>query len=431
MFPIFLSGCFLVELMGEKLTNFTCPRMCHCSSEADIHCDNIGLKSLPPDIPSSAVSLNLAGNLLQILTFNTFRNTPSLEMLQINQNSLTFLYPGAFIALCNLKELNLSKNSRLTYLHAHTFKGLFNLISLDLSHCNIFEIHPLVFSHLLSLETLDLASNNVRYIPQAFRKLHNITKLSLENNHIEAIGRNSFRNQQALQILNLRRNRIWVIQNDAFNQLNKLHVLNLGHNSISHLPNQLFSGLIHLKIMYLEANKIVRINCSFNSLVNLKKLHLNNNRITHITRNAFVSLTQLQLLHLSKNNLTTIPSHLFKYMPKLSHVFLSFNPWSCDCSMAWIAHWLISYDGLIKGLHCIYALSHTTASDILTQEGTICPEEKISEDNCIDISLNMSPKCPAPICFLITVLCCCLLILITEQKVLIIQIVMCTALVWL
>ncbi|XP_053330025.1 nyctalopin-like [Spea bombifrons] len=391
-------------MIGDAFSNTTCPSLCHCSSDDDVYCDKMGFRSLPLNLPVSAVSLYLEGNLFRVLTFNAFKNVPILQNLWINQNNLTFLYPGAFISLNNLKELNLSENSRLTYLHAHTFRGLFSLIFLDLSSCNLFEIHPLVFSHVVSLEVLNLGSNKFHYIPQALRKLHNLTTLSLENNHIEAIGKNSFKNQQALRDLNLRRNRIWVIENDAFNELNKLNVLNLGHNSLSYLPNQLFSDLIQVRIMYLEANWITRINCSFNSLVNLKKLHLNNNRIMHIAHNAFSSLKELQFLHLNKNNLTSIPGDLFANMPKLKHVFLSFNPWSCDCRMAWIANWMLTYNGAVRGLHCVYALSYKTGSGVFTQKGTLCSHEKAVDDRCVEISMSSAPKRTNSLCVISIIL---------------------------
>ncbi|XP_063289498.1 nyctalopin-like [Pelobates fuscus] len=392
MFAVILPGCILGGLIGDDPPNVTCPDLCHCTSDDDISCTKLGFKKLPHDLPASTISLNLEGNYLRILMFNEFKNVPSLQVLWVSQNNLTFLYPGAFISLSNLRELNLRKNSRLTYLHAHTFRGLLNLISLDISHCNIFEIHPLVFSHLVSLEALELGFNKIHYIPEALRKLRNVTKLSLENNLIEAIGKNSFKYQQALEDLSLRRNRIWVIESDAFDQLNKLNVLNLGHNSLSYLPNQIFRSLRQLRIMYLEANKISTINCSFNSLVNLKKLHLNNNRITSITQNAFSSLNQLQMLHLSKNNLTFIPSYLFSNMPKLKHVFVSSNPWSCDCRMSWTANWMLTYTGAIHGLHCVFALSYATTSDVFTQNGILCSQEKGTDDRCIEISTDASPK---------------------------------------
>ncbi|XP_040262268.1 insulin-like growth factor-binding protein complex acid labile subunit [Bufo bufo] len=387
---VILCGCFAKA--SNDVSNATCPAVCKCSSDDEVFCYKVGIKNLPPDLPASSMLLNLAGNVIRILPFNAFRDVPALQVLWLNQNNLTFLYPGAFIALGNLKELNLSWNPRLTYLHAHTFRGLVTLISLDLSHCNVFDIHPLVFLYVSSLEFLDLSSNKMNYIPQALRKLHNVTRLSMENNHIAAIGKNSFKCQQALEDLNLQRNRIWAIHEEAFNHLNKLSVLNLGHNFISHLPNQLFSGLDQLRIMYLQANKIDKINCSFNGLVRLKKLHLNNNRITHIRHNAFSSLKQLQFLQLNKNNLTSLPHYLFSRMPKLKGVFLSYNPWSCECSMAWIANWMVTYKGTIQGLNCIFALTYRTTSEVFTHNGVVCFQDDMDEDDtCLESSLDSAP----------------------------------------
>lgn len=388
---VILCGCF-AEAFND-VSNTTCPVVCQCTSDDEVYCYKVGIESLPPDLPASSMLLNLAGNLIRILPFNAFRDVPALQILWLNQNNLIFLYPDAFIALGNLKELNLSRNARLTYLHSYTFRGLLNLISLDLSHCNIFDIHPVVFSHVSSLEFLDLSSNKMHFIPQALRKLHNMTRLSLENNRIEAIGKNSFKYQEALEDLNLRRNRIWAIQVEAFNQMNKLSVLNLGHNSISHLPNQLFSGLDQLRIMYLQANKIDKINCSFNELVHLKKLHLNNNGITHITHNAFSALKQLQVLQLNKNNLTSLPSHLFLRMPKLKDVYLSYNPWSCDCSMAWIANWMVTYQGAIQGLNCVFAMSYRTTSEVFTHNGMVCIQDNMAEeDTCLESCIDSAPE---------------------------------------
>ncbi|XP_018412204.1 PREDICTED: nyctalopin-like [Nanorana parkeri] len=405
LISVILGGFTVLEITSES-RNVICPSLCKCSADHDIYCNKMGIEDLPPDLPPSAVTLNLAVNQIRILHFDAFKVVPSLQMLWLNQNNLTFLYPGVFIALNNLKELNLSKNQRLTYLHAHTFRGLSSLVSLDLSHCNIFEIHPFVFTHLPSLEVLSLASNKIHYVPQALRKLHNVTRLSMENNFIEAIGKNSFKNQQALQALNLRRNQIWAIQHEAFNQLNKLSVLNLGHNSLSHLPNQLFSGLDELRIMYLEANRIVKINCSFNRLVNLKKLHLNNNLITHITRNAFSNLKQLQFLHLNKNSLTSVPSYLFLQMPNLKSVFLSFNPWSCDCSMAWIATWMVDYKGIVQGLNCVFALSYRTNSEIFTGKGVTCFHEDITEEQCVESSTDSASALTVIPYVIFTILIC-------------------------
>ncbi|KGL90657.1 Slit 3 protein, partial [Charadrius vociferus] len=163
-----------------------CPSMCKCAPEEIIHCNRAGLRALPGEIAASTVSLNLSNNYLRILTANTFRNLTFLHSLWLDGNNLTFLSPGTFHALSNL----------------------------DLSHCNIFEIHPLLFSHLPSLERLDLASNNMRYVPQAFRNLSSLTTLNLYLNN----------------------NQISSISDSAFSYLNKLHFLHLSKNNLSSLP---------------------------------------------------------------------------------------------------------------------------------------------------------------------------------------------------
>ncbi|XP_054851813.1 nyctalopin-like [Eublepharis macularius] len=335
--------------------------MCKCSFDAIIYCSRAGLRSLPRDIIASTISLNLSNNFLRILAADDFSNLTFLNSLWLDHNNLTFLYPGAFKSLYNLRVLYLSRNSRLTYLHANTFQGLGNLITLDLSHCNLFEIHPVVFSHLPSLEVLDLTANNMRYIPQAFQSLTSLTRLSLERNHIEAVGRDSLKVMRALKDLNLRKNRIWAIHQDAFLQLDRLRVLNLGHNCLSDLPNRLFSGLAQLKTMHLEANRFTRINCSFYGLRSLKKLYLNNNRIAFIAATAFSHLKELSFLHLNRNNLSYFSSRLFTELPKLRYVFLSHNPWQCDCGMLWFAVWILTYQGVIEGLHCAFPAVHNTS----------------------------------------------------------------------
>uniref|UniRef100_A0A8C4VSD7 LRRNT domain-containing protein n=1 Tax=Gopherus evgoodei TaxID=1825980 RepID=A0A8C4VSD7_9SAUR len=217
MFFLILSLFPCAARIGLGVSVAACPSMCKCSPEDTIRCNKAGLRTLPAELATSAVSLNLSNNLLRILTANTFRNLTFLRSLWLDRNNLTFLYPGTFSALSNLRELDLGWNS-------------------------------------------------------------------------------PFRSLSTLYELNLRKNRIWTIQNDAFAMLNRLGLLDLGHNHISDLPNQLFSGLIQLKTMHLEANKIIRINCSFNSLRNLRKLYLNNNHISSISQCAFPVLHNQTLL---------------------------------------------------------------------------------------------------------------------------------------
>ncbi|KAJ6653784.1 hypothetical protein lerEdw1_008714 [Lerista edwardsae] len=336
--------------------------MCRCSPDATTSCDRAGLRSLPREITDSTVSLRLSGNFLRLLTADAFGNLTFLSSLWLDHNNLTFLYPGAFRSLCNLRVLQLSRNPWLTYLHANTFQGLGSLISLDLSHCNLFELHPL-----------------------AFRSLASLTRLSLEKNHIEALGRDSLKELRALAELNLRRNRLWTVQQGAFLPLERLGVLNLGHNRLADLPDGLFSGLSRLKTLHLEANRLTRINCSLSGLPSLRKLYLNNNRIGAITGSAFAHLPELSFLHLNRNNLSRLSGHLFTALPKLRFVFLSHNPWRCDCGMLWFGPWILTYRGVIEGLHCaIPAVRNQSLLTLLAQDASGCspPPGLVPEETC-------------------------------------------------
>nr|XP_025966827.1 nyctalopin-like [Dromaius novaehollandiae] len=337
--------------LGANISD-PCPSVCKCTPEAIIRCNRAGLSALPAEIAASTVSLNLSNNYLRILSPNAFGNLTSLHSLWLDGNSLSFLAPGTFLALGQLRELHLSGNSRLTSLHPNAFRGLRNLASLDLSHCRIFEIHPLLFSHLPSLERLDLASNNMRYVPRAFGNLSSLATLSLEGNHIEALGRDSLRDLEALYELNLRRNRIWIIQTGAFAKLLRLGVLNLGHNHIADLPNRLFDGLIQLKTLHLEANRLTGVGCAFRQLPNLRSLYLNNNQLSSISPSAFARLTKLRFLHLNKNNLSSLPARLLAQLPGLKHVFLAHNPWQCGCDLLWVSRRAASSGGTVEGLPC-------------------------------------------------------------------------------
>ncbi|XP_075797320.1 uncharacterized protein LOC142831312, partial [Pelodiscus sinensis] len=352
MFSLILSLLACAVRLGLARAGAACPRVCKCSSADTVHCASAGLRTLPAELAASAVSVRLSDNMLRVLTPSTFRNLTALRSLWLDRNQLTFLYPGTFSALGQLRELDLSRNPRLTFLHANTFRGLSGLTRLDLSRCNLFEIHPLVFAPLLSLRALDLASNNLRYIPQAFRGLASLARLSLERNHIEAIGRASLKSLPALYDLNLRKNGIGTVQHAAFTALSRLGVLHLGHNRIADLPNQLFEGLSQLTTMHLEANRLSSINCSFNSLPNLRTLYLNNNRIASISHAAFARLRKLQFLHLSKNNLSSLPAPVLAALPQLKFLLLAHNPWNCDCKMGWFPSWRATYRGAVEGLQC-------------------------------------------------------------------------------
>uniref|UniRef100_A0A8C3NBF4 Uncharacterized protein n=1 Tax=Geospiza parvula TaxID=87175 RepID=A0A8C3NBF4_GEOPR len=165
---IFIFTCAAKAGLSLNVSN-SCPSMCKCTPEETILCNRAGLKTLPGEIAPSTISLNLSNNYLRILNTNTFRNLTFLHSLWLDGNNLTFLTPGTFHALSRLQELHLSRNSRLTYLHANTFRGLLNLISLDLNlylnNNQISSISNSAFLYLNKLHFLHLSRNNLSSLP--------------------------------------------------------------------------------------------------------------------------------------------------------------------------------------------------------------------------------------------------------------------------
>uniref|UniRef100_A0A663EX37 LRRCT domain-containing protein n=1 Tax=Aquila chrysaetos chrysaetos TaxID=223781 RepID=A0A663EX37_AQUCH len=253
--------CYLLLLAGLSLNiSDSCPSMCKCAPEEIIHCNRAGLRALPGEIAASTVSLNLSNNYLRILTTNTFRNLTFLHSLWLDGNNLTFLSPGTFHSLSKLRELHLSRNSRLTYLHANTFRGLLNLISLDLSHSfrNLSSLMRLSLEgnhiELLRLGMLNLGHNFIADLPnQLFDGLIQLKTMHLEANRITAVDC-TFRHLLNLRNLYLNNNQISSISDSAFSYLNKLHFLHLSKNNLSSLPIRLLAELPKLKYVFLSHN---------------------------------------------------------------------------------------------------------------------------------------------------------------------------------
>uniref|UniRef100_A0A8C3SLP3 Uncharacterized protein n=1 Tax=Chelydra serpentina TaxID=8475 RepID=A0A8C3SLP3_CHESE len=223
--------------------------ICKCSPEDTIHCNKAGLRTLPAELAASAVSLNLSNNLLRVLTANTFQNLTFLRSLWLDRNNLTFLYPGTFSALSNLRELDLGWNSRLTHLHDlkalselnlrknriwtiqnDAFAMLNRLGVLDLGHNRISDLPNQLFSGLIQLKTMHLEANRISRIDCSFNSLLNLRKLYLNNNHISSISHTAFSGLEKLQFLHLNKNRLSSLPKHLFAELPKLKYVFLSHN---------------------------------------------------------------------------------------------------------------------------------------------------------------------------------------------------------
>ena len=86
--------------------------------------------------------------------------------------------------------------------------------------------------------------------------LQGITRLELNNVHLQRIEPGSFRNMSRLEYLVIVHNNITVLKGNTFEGLLNLYFLDLSDNSTSKLESRVFSGLLNLRHFEVRFNNI-------------------------------------------------------------------------------------------------------------------------------------------------------------------------------
>ncbi|XP_029567578.1 matrix-remodeling-associated protein 5 isoform X2 [Salmo trutta] len=235
-----------------------------------------------------------------------------------------------------------------------------------------------------------------------FRSLVNIPQplpqhtlhINLGFNSISRIPDSSLAGLRRLALLMLHGNDIHEIPDGAFQDLSSLQVLKLSYNKLREISAESFSGLSSLQRLHLDHNWLQSLHPqALLRLPNLRLIRLQGNRLHQLHPQAFCTLSLLQtfcystLRHLdvSNNSLTNLPRDILRTAPLLESLALQANPWTCDCSMAWLQAWSISHLGLLKcpGPQCLVCASpnHLKGRGLLQQKDLSCTSPVIATNS--------------------------------------------------
>lgn len=365
---------FLLPLVVDGM----CPPKCACDDDAlAARCNDAGLDVFPIQLNPDLKAISIRGNRIRDVQY-TLGIYAQLRALDLADNRITSLGERNFELQKNLQLLNVSGN-QIVRLSKDTFLGLQELRVLDLSR-NVLQVLDAAYFHdTPQLAVLHVSGNRITLDDAGLEKLRSLEVLDLQENQImelpvvpESIrelylGSNYLENVRLppladLRVLGLEGNLITQLEDDAFSGLDVLQALNLALNNLSAVPTEALARLPTLEVLDLSENQIDAIEpLAFRSLFSLRRLELSKlRRLSRLHARSFVDNTRLETLSLDHSGLYMVPRGLLRGNPalrvlsvaygrfdtlpadafpldQLRHLSLGGNPWSCNCSLAWLA----------------------------------------------------------------------------------------------
>lgn len=179
------------------------------------------------EVKSKLELLDLSGNCLSSVPAANLRNS-TLMYLDLSANRISDLSPMSFVNLPNLKELRLSSN-RLSVFSPMAFMGVPSLSHLLLNQNLISSINGLQM--FKELEVINLNNNAMALVP-SFKDLTKLKRVLLDYNKIRSISTMTFASNPNLQMISMQDNQISLIAKNSFEGLDQLVILFLGNNSL-------------------------------------------------------------------------------------------------------------------------------------------------------------------------------------------------------
>ncbi|KAF2366955.1 Immunoglobulin I-set [Trinorchestia longiramus] len=187
----------LMIVLSVSTPGFACPSACVCKwkvghkkgGKETVECVNKGLSSLPTGLNPETQVLDFTGNALVILSREKFKilGLINLQRIYVSRCKLVQLDDAAFRGLSNLVELDLS-NNELNMVPAAALQHTAALMRLLLSHNPITQIRDGAFSKLHFLTSLEMTGCALKVLEsRAFQGLDKLEWLKLDDNQLTSV----------------------------------------------------------------------------------------------------------------------------------------------------------------------------------------------------------------------------------------------------
>ncbi|KAF7280616.1 leucine-rich repeat, immunoglobulin-like domain-containing kekkon 1 protein [Rhynchophorus ferrugineus] len=207
---IFVIMCVLFVSIS-LITSESCPSLCNCkwkNGKRTVECMERGLITIPESADAETQVLDLSGNNLQILANDVFVR----------------------VELVNLQRVFL-RSCRIGQIADRAFRGVTNLIELDISHNLLTAIPSATFRDTPFLRELLISNNPIQKIDaRAFHSIHGLVKLDMSNCEIKMVSPRAFEGIEGLESLKINGNHLSELGPQTVEVLGKLHGVELHSN---------------------------------------------------------------------------------------------------------------------------------------------------------------------------------------------------------
>lgn len=297
------------------------------------------------NISRSLVEINLSINFYFILSENVW---PSIEFdnlttLILESCSISVVNETAFQNMPKLTYLYMGKN-QLTQVAPYTFPQSLQILSVrqNPQMSGFFTLSKDNFAGMANLWLLDMNSMNLNsknLSSDAFRGLNNLLYLQMRNSGLTEIPSRFFSSLTKLAVLDLGENAINTLPHQFSVGLTNVHVLYLDHCSldfpaVTDYDYQPFRGMKNLAMLFLTQNSISQF--TPNLVANLSllyALHLNGNQLHTWEFGTTAYMPPYSAIAVSNNKIQFLPNQTYEEFSRLAAIDLSDNALICNCQV--------------------------------------------------------------------------------------------------